>query len=481
MNREKRERMKKERESTSDPYLTGADVRPPAAPEIEADVLGSLMIEKEAAYKVNFDDLPKLMYLKAHKLIAEAMGELFKEGTPIDTVTLYERLKKKGELEEAGGAIYLSKLSQNIPSAANIEYHFKIIYEKAILRNIITSAHEMAKNAYESTSDAFEIVEQAHKSLDALMPEKIQPLKGQEFLNDRADKEFKALLERKGKPSVSLGYSEFDVMTHGAQPGELTIIAARPGQGKTTVALNIAKKVAEQEFYAAYFSLETKDNGIRQKLWANRAGIDSAVFRMHNTPLSKEEVEKINEAKKYVANLPLYIDDDNPNIGDLIYKVGVLKRKHPNLALVIIDNLQGFISWEAYKKKEDMVKEIILAAKYDIAKGNNVHTMLLGQLELSVEDIRKNPEAFPYHTSDMQDVAKGTNLIETADNIIFLYRPEEYFPDKKNQPSKLDIYQPIEGKILIKDMKFRMGEKASKAFVMGFNKYLSRLSSIEKE
>ncbi len=132
-----------------------ADVKPPAAPEIEASVLGAMMIEKEAVPKALEMLSPDSFYAKAHRIIFEAMISLFDSDEPIDTVTLYEELKKRGDLEEAGGAVYLSKLSQNIPSAANIEYHAKIILEKQILRGLITSAHEIAKNAYEGSSDAF--------------------------------------------------------------------------------------------------------------------------------------------------------------------------------------------------------------------------------------------------------------------------------------------------------------------------------------
>ena len=132
-----------------------ADVKPPAAPEIEASVLGAMMIEKEAVAKAV--ELLNLIvfYLKAHHLIFEAMISLFESGEAVDTVTVYEELKKRDQLEEAGGAVYLSKISQNISSAANIEYHAKIILEKQILRGLISSAHEIARAAYDGADRCF--------------------------------------------------------------------------------------------------------------------------------------------------------------------------------------------------------------------------------------------------------------------------------------------------------------------------------------
>src|SRR5512147_3008181 len=141
--------------------LIPADIKPPAAVDIEAAVLGAMLIEKEAVPKAIELLNSESFYLKEHRLIFDAMVSLFESGEPIDTVTLYEELKKRERAEEIGGAVYLSKLSQNISSAANIEYHAKIILEKEILRGLITSAHEIAKAAYSGTEDAFDILDSA--------------------------------------------------------------------------------------------------------------------------------------------------------------------------------------------------------------------------------------------------------------------------------------------------------------------------------
>ena len=149
--------------------LVPADVKPPNAPEVEASVLGAMLIEKEAVPKAIELLTPASFYLKAHKLIFEAMTSLFEAGEPIDTVTLYEELKKREQTDEVGGAVYLSKLSQNISSAANIEFHAKIIIEKEILRGLISSSHSIAQQAYDGTEDAFEILDAAERNIFSIL------------------------------------------------------------------------------------------------------------------------------------------------------------------------------------------------------------------------------------------------------------------------------------------------------------------------
>src|SRR3990170_3148882 len=145
-----------------------ADVKPPAAPEIEAAILGAMMIEKEAVPKAIELLTPQSFYLREHRLIFEAMQSLFETGEPLDTVTVYEELKKRNQVEEIGGAVYLSKMSQNISSAANVQYHAKIVLEKEILRGLISSAHEIASSAYSGNEDAFDLLDEAERKIFAI-------------------------------------------------------------------------------------------------------------------------------------------------------------------------------------------------------------------------------------------------------------------------------------------------------------------------
>jgi replicative DNA helicase len=214
--------------------LIPADVKPPAAPEIEASVLGAMLIEKEAVPKALELLTPSSFYLKAHRLIFEAMVSLFESSEPIDTVTLYEELKKREQIEDVGGAVYLSKLSQNISSAANIEFHAKIILEKEILRGLISSSHEIARAAYSGTDDAFEILDRAERKIFEITE---SHLKTSFKSMDRAVREALEYIEAihsssTQKFSVPTGFYELDEMLGGLQKSDLVIIAARPSMGK---------------------------------------------------------------------------------------------------------------------------------------------------------------------------------------------------------------------------------------------------------
>jgi len=240
-----------------------ADVKPPAVPEIEASVLGAMMIEKEAVPKAMEMLSTDSFYVKAHRLIFEAMLSLEASMEPIDTVTLYEELKKRGDLEEAGGAVYLSKLSQNIPSAANIEYHAKIILEKQILRGLITTSHEIAKNAYEGSADAFEILDEAERKIFEITESHLS--KSYQGM-DRAVRDAMEYIETihsstQQRFSVPTGFYELDEILGGLQKSDLIIVAARPSIGKTALALSIARNAAiDHKVPVGIFSLEMATN-----------------------------------------------------------------------------------------------------------------------------------------------------------------------------------------------------------------------------
>lgn len=211
-----------------------ADVKPPAAPEIEAAVLGAMMIEKEAVPKALEFLKPRTFYVRAHQQIFEAMIHLFEAGEPIDTVTLYEELKKREQLEEVGGSVYLAKLSQNISSAANIEYHAKIILEKEILRGLISSSHQIASAAYNGTEDAFDILDQAERQIFQITEEHLKKsFQGMDRAVRDALEYIEAIHSKTNqKFSVPTGFYELDDMLGGFQKSDLIIVAARPSMGK---------------------------------------------------------------------------------------------------------------------------------------------------------------------------------------------------------------------------------------------------------
>lgn len=214
--------------------LKAASVQPPSAPEVEMAVLAAMLIEKEAVPKGIELLTPESFYLKENKLIFEAMRSLFEANEPVDTVTLYEELKRNGQIEQAGGAQYLSRLSQNISSAANIEYHAKIVLEKHILRSLISASMEIAKSAYEGSDDAFDLLDDAERKIFQITEEHLKKSYSQMDKVVRDAMEYIEMIHSKKQQSfaVPTGFYLLDDMLGGFQKSDLVIIAARPSMGK---------------------------------------------------------------------------------------------------------------------------------------------------------------------------------------------------------------------------------------------------------
>ncbi len=403
-----------------------ADVKPPAAPEIEASVLGAMLIEKEAVPKAIELLTAESFYLKEHRLIFEAMVSLFDSGEPIDTVTLYEELKKREHLEEVGGAVYLSKLSQNISSAANIEYHAKIILEKEILRGLITSSHEIARSAYEGTQDAFDILDDAERRIfeitEAHLKKSFQGM-------DRAVRDALEYIEAlhsnsKQKFSVPTGFYELDEMLGGFQKSDLIIIAARPSMGKTAFALTLARNAAiDHKVPVGIFSLEMSTMQLIIRMLCSEGRLNAHLVRTGKLP-SEEGVKLSKNAHKLIES-PVYVDDaPAQTVLEIRAKARRLKTEK-NIGLIIIDYLQLMQGPANIESREREISHISRSLK-SLAKELNIPVIALAQLNRAVETrTDKRPQ--------LSDLRESGSIEQDADVVLFLNRPEYYgiktFPD----------------------------------------------------
>jgi len=400
-----------------------SDVKPPSAPEIEASVLGAMMIEKEAVPKALEMLSAESFYVKAHKIIFEAMLSLFESDEPIDTVTLYEELKKRGHLEEAGGAVYLSKLSQNIPSAANIEYHAKIILEKQILRGLITSAHEIAKNAYEGSSDAFDILDDAERRIFEITESHLT--KSYQGM-DRAVREAMEYIETihsstHQKFSVPTGFYELDEILGGLQKSDLIIMAARPSMGKTALALSIARNAAiEHKVPIGIFSLEMATMQLIIRLICAEARINAHQVRTGKLPGS--EAPKLSKTVHRLTDAPIYVDDSpSQTVLEIRAKARRLKAEK-NIGMIIIDYLQLMTGPANAESREREISHISRSLKA-LAKELNIPVIALSQLNRAVESRSdKRPQ--------LADLRESGSIEQDADVVMFLYRPEMYGIEK---------------------------------------------------
>ena len=430
----------KKRSENNTANLIPADIRPPAAPEIEASVLGAMMIEKEAVPKAIELLTSNSFYLTEHKKIFEAMVSLFESGEPIDTVTLYDELKKREQLDEVGGAVYLSKLSQNISSAANIEYHAKIILEKEILRGLISSSHDIAKAAYDGTEDAFDILDEAERKIFEITESHLK----KSFLGmDRAVRDALEYIEAihsktNQKFSVPTGFYELDEMLGGFQKSDLVIIAARPSMGKTAFALTLARNAAiEHKIPVGIFSLEMSTMQLVIRMLCAEGRLNAHLVRTGKLP-SSEGVKLSKNAHKLIES-PIYVDDTPAQtVLEIRAKARRLKVEK-NIGMVIIDYLQLMQGPAKVESREREISHISRSLK-SLAKELNIPVLALAQLNRAVETrTDKRPQ--------LSDLRESGSIEQDADVVIFLNRPEYYGIMKDENGNSLEgVAEVIVGK-----------------------------------
>lgn len=401
------------------PAVIPADVKPPAVPEIEAAVLGAMLIEKNSVSKAVELLKPESFYHRPHVLIYEAMLHLFDIGEAIDTVTVYEELKKRDQLELAGGAVYLSKLSQNISSAANIEFHAKIIVEKEILRGLISSAHDIARSAYEGSEDAFDILDNAEKKIFEITESHLK----RTFVGmDRAVREaleyFESIHSNTKKDfAVPTGFYKLDELLGGFQKSDLVIIAARPSMGKTAFALNLARNAAiDHKVPVAVFSLEMATIQLVIRMLCAEGRINAHLVRTGKLP-PDEGVKLSRNAHKLIES-PIYIDDTPAqSILEIRAKSRRLKAEK-DIGLIIIDYLQLMQGPAKVESREREISHISRSLKA-LAKELKIPVIALAQLNRAVEESKdKRPQ--------LSNLRESGSIEQDADVVLFLNRPEYY-------------------------------------------------------
>lgn len=404
-----------------------ADVKPPSAPEIEAAVLGAMLIEKEAVPKAIELLKPETFYLKPHQMIYETMLSLFESGEAIDTVTVYEELKKRNQIDEVGGAVYLSKLSQNISSAANVEFHARILLEKQILRGLITSSHEIARAAYDGASDAFDILDDAERKIFEITEAHLQKsFQGMDRAVRDALEYIEAIHSQTHKKfSVPTGFYEMDEILGGFQKSDLIIIAARPSMGKTALALTLARNAAvDHKVPVGIFSLEMSTMQLIIRLLCAEGRLNAHLVRTGKLP--HEEGVKLSKNAHKLINAPIFVDDSPAQtVLEIRAKARRLKAEK-QIGMIIIDYLQLMQGPAKAESREREISHISRSLKA-LAKELNIPVIALAQLNRAVETrTDKRPQ--------LSDLRESGSIEQDADVVIFLNRPEMYgikqFPDE---------------------------------------------------
>jgi replicative DNA helicase len=399
--------------------LKSSSKQPPSAVEVEMSVLGAMLIDEIAIPKAIEVLKPEAFFDKRNRIVFEAMSSLYEANEPIDTVSIYEELKKSGKVDEAGGAAYISKLTQDISSAANVEYHARVVLEKWILRQLIHSSMEIANSAYEGNEDVFDLLDAAEAKIFQISEEGIK----ESFKSmDKAVKEALELIEAIHSKtiatfSVPSGFFELDDLLGGFQKSDLIIVAARPSMGKTAFAMSAARNAAiDHGIPIGVFSLEMATIQLATRLISAEARINA-----HNVRTGKfkaEEGAKISRTVHKLSKAPIYIDD-TPGITILELRAKARRLKNEkNIGLIIIDYLQLINSSTHMESREREISTISRSLKA-LAKELNIPVIALSQLNRQVESrTDKKPM--------LSDLRESGSIEQDADVVLFLYRPEVY-------------------------------------------------------
>ena len=402
---------------------------PPQAKDLEEAVLGAVMLEKTAFDTVVEILKPECFYVEAHQRIFKAMQSLSGKSQPIDILTVAEELRFKEELEMVGGAYYVTKLTNAVVSAAHIEAHARIILQKFIQRELIRISGEIIGDAYEDTTDVFDLLDDAESKLFEITNNHLR--KNFETLDSVLVNTIKRIEDMRNKneevTGVPSGFPSLDRVTYGWQNTDLIILAARPAVGKTAFALNLARNAvmhATKPTPVALFSLEMSAGQLVQRILSAESEI--WLEKIARGRLEEHEMKQLYaKGIQRLSKAPLFIDDTPAlNIFELRAKCRRLKNKH-DIGMIIIDYLQ-LMSGTGENRNSNREQEIsnISRKLKGLAKELNVPIIALSQLSRAVETRSAGKEGVKM--PQLSDLRESGAIEQDADMVMFLYRPEYY-------------------------------------------------------
>ncbi len=388
----------------------------------EQGVLGNILINNTALATALEKGLNAAdFFLAEHRNVYEAMLRLDESRTPIDVVTVAEDLHKHGKLESSGGHAYISQLPDGIPRVLNVEHYSKIVKDKAVLRNLITTAENIQERAFDASEDVDELLNTAESWVFKLAEERIRGgfVGIKQLVKDNFARLEKIFSEGRRVTGLATGYTDFDSRTSGLQPSEMIILAARPSMGKTALALNIAENVVLRSGQpVAIFSLEMSKESLLLRLLSSQARIDAHKFRTGN--LGHEDWSKITNGLATLGEAPLWIDDSaSSSVLEMSAKARRLK-KDKGLSLVIVDYLQLIVAHGRFGNRNEEVSYISRALK-GMAKELQVPVVVLSQLTRGPEREEREPR--------LSDLRESGAIEQDADVVLFINRPNFYKTD----------------------------------------------------
>jgi replicative DNA helicase len=407
---------------------------PPHDVEAEKAVLSALLIENEAIHSVLNEIVPDDFYHPAHQQIYRAMLSLQDENQPVDLHTLSDHLNARKTLDAVGGLVFLSELADYAATAANVLHHARIVRDKAVKRNLIRVASQIAESSYEQSDDAEHLLDEAESRIFELGQSKARTTFTSLDLNlQGALDHVEALMAQSGElTGVPTGFKDLDADTGGLQPGELIVIAARPSMGKTALALNIARNAAvDHRKRVAIFSLEMTNRALTLRLLSSQASVNMNEFRKGYGRL--DAYRRLQTAANELAGSNLWIDDTGMiTILEVKAKCRRLHSEH-GLDLVMLDYIQLAHGNHQHQRKDLEIAEISHGLK-SLAKELDIPVVALSQLNRGPE--QRDPDK---RRPNMGDLRESGAIEQDADVIAFIYRDEVYNRDKEDNKGIAEI------------------------------------------
>jgi len=412
------------RESRTTTY----DRQPPQDIPAEQSVLGGMLMSKDAIADVVESVRAADFYKPAHAVIFEAIIDLYTRGEPADQITVAADLDRSGQLTRAGGSVYLHTLIATVPTAANAGFYAQVVAEKAILRRLVDAGTRIVQLGYGGNDgevgggEVDEIVDRAQAEIYEVTERRTSEdyVILEELLQPTMD-EIDAIATRGGVSlGVPTGFADLDAVTNGLHPGQMVIVAARPGIGKSTLALDVARHCAvKHHFAAAFFSLEMSKTEITMRLLSAEAGIKLSAMRSGS--MSEQDWQKIVRRMSEISDAPLFIDD-SPNLTmmEIRAKARRLKQRH-DLRLIVVDYLQLMTSGRKVESRQQEVSEFSRQMKL-LAKELEVPVIAISQLN-------RGPEQRTDKRPMLSDLRESGSLEQDADMVILVHRPDAWEAD----------------------------------------------------
>jgi replicative DNA helicase len=396
---------------------------PPQAVDIEAQVLGAMLVEREAIYKVTETLKPHHFYADHHKKIYEAILRLFEDSVQVDLITVADELRKSGHLELVGGETYLAGLSMNVVSGWNVEFHAKIVLEKALLRGLITASSNIINRAYSTNEDALVLVAEAQTTIFEIGAHTVKKrfISARQGVIEAIDSLEKINGVKEGLTGIPSGFKDLDELTTGWQDTDLIVIGGRPSHGKTSFALNLARHAAgmENPIPVGIFSLEMSTKQLIIRLLCSEGKINGQNARKGR--LTPEEWDRVTQAAAKISTLGIHIDDSQ-GLDLLELRSKALRlRAERKVGMIVIDYMQLMSGAKEARTREQEISGISRGLK-GLAKELNIPVIALSQLSRETEK-RKGAKMRPI----LSDLRESGAIEQDSDVVLFVHRPEMYY------------------------------------------------------